>query len=478
MKLRYIKKAIGITAIVYICYLLVGALAPFVHQKEVTATDTEGTSRYYGTSESVDRAAIVETNKDALDTRIRMIERATHSIVLSTFDMREGKSSKQIGAALLAASDRGVKVKILVDGISGMIRMEGSPFFYALASYPNIEIRIYNKPNLAKPWTFNGRMHDKYLIVDDKYYLVGGRNTFDYFLGEYGSKNKSYDREVLIYNTANGSTSNTESSIHELYTYFESVWESQYCVDFHKDERLQKREKVAAQISMLREQYESMKNKHKEWFDHQYSFEEHTVPTQKVSLISGETHIYGKKPLVWKELSALMKQAEERVTFHTPYAVLGTEMYRDLKEISKKVADFNLVINDVGTGDNFVATSDYLRHKEEILATGVTVKEFVGTHSSHGKSLIIDDRISIVGSYNFDLRSTYMDTELMVVVDSVELNQELERYFQFFEDQTRTMINGTGSIDNYEIEMVEIEPVQLMAWKVVGFILQPFRFVI
>ena len=29
-----------------------------------------------------------------------------------------------------------------------------------------------------------GRLHDKYLIVDDTAYIVGGRNTYDYFLGE------------------------------------------------------------------------------------------------------------------------------------------------------------------------------------------------------------------------------------------------------------------------------------------------------
>ena len=30
-----------------------------------------------------------------------------------------------------------------------------------------------------------GRMHDKYLIADGKTYILGGRNTYNYFLGDF-----------------------------------------------------------------------------------------------------------------------------------------------------------------------------------------------------------------------------------------------------------------------------------------------------
>ena len=70
--------------------------------------------------------------------------------------------------------------------------------FYALSSHPNVEIRIYNPLNLLTPWKLMGRMHDKYVIVDEKAYLLGGRNTFDYFIGNYTDENVSYDREVLV----------------------------------------------------------------------------------------------------------------------------------------------------------------------------------------------------------------------------------------------------------------------------------------
>lgn len=95
--------------------------------------------------------------------------------------------ARDIFSSLLEAADRGVKVQILVDGLYGTLHMEGNPIFYAAGTNPNIEIKFYNIPNPLKPWTINGRMHDKYLLVDDKLLLLGGRNTFDYFLGEYAN---------------------------------------------------------------------------------------------------------------------------------------------------------------------------------------------------------------------------------------------------------------------------------------------------
>ena len=75
------------------------------------------------------------------------------------------------------------------------------------------------------PWTINGRMHDKYIIVDDRILLMGGRNTFDYFLGEYEGKSVGYDREILIYNEKQEET----SVIGDVKAYFTELWENPVC---------------------------------------------------------------------------------------------------------------------------------------------------------------------------------------------------------------------------------------------------------
>ena len=43
--------------------------------------------------------------------------------------------------------------------------------------------------------------------------------------------------------------------------------------------------------------------------------------------------------------------------------------------------------------------------------------------------LLIDDSISIVGSFNLDMRSTYLNTETMLVIDCPELNTRLKKSF-------------------------------------------------
>ena len=117
-------------------------------------------------------------------------------------------------------------------GISVFLRMEGRPVFYALSTHPNVEIKIYNPVNILLPWRLQGWMHDKYMMVDEKAYLLGGRNSFDYFIGNYETENNSLDREVLVYNPG------SNGSIKQLETYFDSVWYMGICRLFHDDSRL------------------------------------------------------------------------------------------------------------------------------------------------------------------------------------------------------------------------------------------------
>lgn len=473
--IRFIKRHWLICLLLFlILYLLMGAAAPFLaYQKITDRTRSAFEQEKFSTGlAGPERAALVETNLDAWKDRMRLLSQARERIILSTFDMRPGESTRDILSVLLAKADEGVDVRILVDGISGAIRMEGKELFYALSSHPNVEIRIYNPVNLLTPWKLMGRMHDKYIIVDETAYLLGGRNTFDYFIGNYTEKNVSYDREVLIYNTEPG---NPETSLKELEAYFESVWSLEVCRPFHDSSRLAEKEKVKAERKLLEERYAQLQKEYPELFDGSWDYLEHTYEAGAIRLLSNPTHIYGKEPVVFYELIQLMGQAEERVLFQTPYVVCNDWMYEQLTEIGTKVPEAEILLNSVDNGDNFVASSDYLRHKEEVTAMGLKLWEYDGGISNHGKTILIDDDISIVGSYNLDLRSTYVDTELMLVVESVELNQELSGYLSEFQADSRKIIDA----DTYEVpEGFEVRSTP--AWKrlaqtVFGFIIQPFR---
>ena len=135
-------------------------------------------------------------------------------------------------------------------------------------------------------------------------------------------------------------------------------------------------------------------------------------------------------------------------------------------------------INSTGVGDNFMASSDYIHNKGKVLDTGVTVWEWYGDYSSHGKSVLIDADLSLVGSYNLDPRSTYIDTEMMLVFHGTEFNALLEGYQ---DDMEADSLQVTG-VDTYAAKN-DVQPWDNGDWKhamfpVTSVLLQPFRFLL
>ena len=203
---RALKRAAGILAL----FLLLCALVPPLVHKTVTEpvpiTGSPG-----------ERVAAVDSNREAMLWRLRLIRSAQESLILSTFDLRPDETGLDILAALQEAADRGVRIQILADGICGAMYLQASAHFRALAAMPNVEARFYNPINLLKPWALNYRMHDKYLIVDNHAYLLGGRNTYDLFLRE-DLGHYNIDRDVLVYVPEGG------GSLEALRAYFDSIW--------------------------------------------------------------------------------------------------------------------------------------------------------------------------------------------------------------------------------------------------------------
>lgn len=103
----------------------------------------------------------------------------------------------------------------------------------ALTEMDNVQLKVYNPINPLKPWTAMGRMHDKYLIADRTAYILGGRNCFDYFLGDHNGY-KNYDWDFLVY----CAESKSPDSLNQLIDYFNAIWEQKTAVFQVKDEYL------------------------------------------------------------------------------------------------------------------------------------------------------------------------------------------------------------------------------------------------
>lgn len=468
-KKKFTRITLLVLAAVFL-YLVIGAVAPFLQTKKME--DTTGAdavvSRVMTDRVSPDRAMILETNQSALEERIRLIHMAKENIVLATFDLRQGESTSDILAMLYQKAEEGVHVQILVDGISGFIRMRGVPLFQAVAAHEKIDIKIYNELNPVLPWKAMGCMHDKYLIVDHMAYILGGRNTFDYFIGEYPTYGMSFDREALIYN---GEPQNMESSIYELYDYFEEMWEFEECKDYGEGELSE--DERGEMETFLRERYQHLMEQYPGLFE-PYDYNQCTSGTKGVTLLANEKHIYSKEPVVFYELTEIMKQAKERVILHTPYVVMDDEMKDKMTEVCENVP-VTMMVNARENGDNLVASSDYTYHRQDVLNTGVSLLEYMGGTSYHGKSLVIDEEIAIIGSYNLDMRSTYVDTELMLAIRSEETAKELAGYMEKLHEECRK-VNADGTEEIPEgLKVPELTSGKRVVFRALGFVMQAFR---
>ena len=200
------------------------------------------------------------------------------------------------------------------------------------------------------------------------------------------------------------------------------------------------------------------------------------VETKKISFVSNPTHIYGKEPYVWGTLQQLMADAKERVLIHTPYAVCSQDMYKGLEEVAANVPKAELLLNSVASGDNICASSDYLKNKQKVIDTGMELYEYMGKYSTHGKSVLIDNNISAIGSYNFDNRSTYVDTETMLVADSEPLAKELETHLHHLKDGSLP-VEADGSYgENGTVQEKQISKSKEWKIKALSHVMWLFRY--
>ena len=423
MKRRFFFGLLTPGRIIFILILIYIALltVPYLRHKKVSENFQNDFSQraFYSSQEGSERIAYINDNTDALLYRLQMIQQAEQEIILSTFDFNADKGGKDVMAALMSAADRGVKVRVIIDGFSGFldVKGKGTQWFQALASHENISLRIYNPITLLKPWKMQARLHDKYLIIDHQMFLLGGRNTTNLFLGDY-SKSKNIDREIFVYETEDSK----DSSLYQLRAYFEKIWAL-------KDSREFTCKKLSDEIQecivSLNNRYQKLKETYPEAYT-DWDFQKLTFETNKISLLCNPLEAENKDPWMWYSIHQLMLQGKEALIY-TPYIICGKEMYQDLTDLKDNNIPLEIITNDVASGANPWGCTDYLNQKEKIWKTGAKVYEFMGGHSCHTKAVLIDDRMSIVGSYNLDMRSTYQDTELMLAIDSKELNSMIRK---------------------------------------------------
>lgn len=287
MKQKHILKCLGIALGVYLLYGVLTAILVPLPQKEATGELWSQHEARLSEDASQERVRSIEDTDSALLWRLQLIESAEREVIFSTFDLRADGSGQDLMAALYGAAQRGVRVRVIVDGLNGFLHLQNSGVLRALAAEENVEVRFYDPIDLLRPWKLNYRLHDKYLIADGSKYILGGRNSNDLFLGSY-QENQNIDRDVLVV-----SDGGEGSSVSQLLTYFESVWS--------QPENQTITGKTSSQTDALQERYAALCAVHGKELA-AVDWEVETAAVTHVSLLSGSPRAEAKAPELWDAL--------------------------------------------------------------------------------------------------------------------------------------------------------------------------------
>ncbi|WP_226670305.1 phospholipase D-like domain-containing protein [Metabacillus litoralis] len=274
--------------IILIFYLLYATMFGIVIFKEKhpqvsnTYKEQHKVERFYGSEASQDRVILLEEKTFSAAARVNLLENAQESIDIAYYAIHKGYITDLFLGTILDAADRGVKVRILLDGIFHGLRFSIKDVQYALINHPNIEIKFYEPLNPILPWTWHNRLHDKLLIIDHKYAVIGGRNIGNRYFIQEGEKSPTYDRDVLVINT---DLKKKEGSVlNQMDRYFNQIWDHPITkVPFDKlSSRRQKKAKEANQ--QIKQKLENSRKTDKKLFNNYYDWVKIPFPLTKSPL--------------------------------------------------------------------------------------------------------------------------------------------------------------------------------------------------
>jgi len=394
---------------------------------------------------------VLEQGTEAMLSRAWLSEHAQQTIDVQYFIF----STDNIGLIaidyLVKAAERGVKVRLLVDDI--MVDAKGHELL-KLAAHENLSIKIYNPmANIGKNIVdkvvnltinfhgLNQRMHNKTFTVDGKVSITGGRNVADEYFG-YDHQFNFRDRDVLL---LGGMTSDIQAS-------FNLFWGDALSISV--DKLVSSKDKINTNFNALHQYACDPAN-----FDPTVREQINNLPAVfnkidqagKLHWIEGVEYVsdvpgkndgnkfLGGSGLSTQRLISLLQKAKKSVIIQTPYLVttnLGKNLFKTLVDNGVEV---KILTNSLASNDNLEAFSGYQRDRKALLNTGVKIYEFKPDaqirqkimsevmqgklqkkpiFGLHAKSMVIDDEITVIGTFNLDPRSANLNTESITIIPS------------------------------------------------------------
>lgn len=292
----------------------------------------------------------------------RAIDGARHHVHLEFFIWNDDECGRGFLARLVAAAQRGVKVRLLLDQM-GCLAVKKS-FFDPLVAAGGQMAWFYSLPLWKHSRFMNLRNHRKLQIIDGTVAFVGGMNIGREYLGRDPDLGEWCDAQMRVRGN--------------VVTFLQEVFATDWF--FATDER----------------------------FDGaQYFPEAQADGPHVVQVVAGGPDI-PREPIP-KTLVALLGTAKKRVWITTGYFVPNTLFLTALQMAAARGVDVRLVVSE--KTDHRYLVQIGRSFYEELLAWGVRVFEF-SRGINHKKSILIDDDWLMIGSANADNRSMRLNFEL------------------------------------------------------------------
>lgn len=468
-----VKKILKYSLLTYLLYIFIFSFLIFSFHPLSKTIDRE-TDAFSANNES-DRAALIETPEEAIAARLDLIENAQSHINIAYYKWADGMVSDLMLGSVLEAADRGVDVRIILDGILqlGNFGSRADEVFLGFASHPNIELKIYEPFNPLTPIAWNNRMHDKMIIVDNEFGLLGGRNIEDrFYLEDAHRKGLVKDREVLVYN--NGSP----SVLDDMEKYYDSLWNYKHSKMKHKKLSTRKMNKGNAALDQLRTEHLDYKTDFlTTHFDdlQPVDWVNESLPTDSIHFVSNSLGRINQVPEGLNAILQLATEAEESIFIQSPYFIPSRKMLASVDEQDIDPEKTTLFTNAEAISPNVVAISAYNNRRKLMVDSGAKVFEYQGPGSTHGKSGIFDEQISVVGTFNIDPRSSYINTEAMLIIDSTAFAEDLKEGIGVNFDTSLQVDTDYSYIDNVNAEVSELSLIRKMVIRMLSIVTPIFE---
>jgi putative cardiolipin synthase len=398
---------------------------------------------------------LVDTGSEALSERDALIDAATRTIDAQYYIWNPDASGRYLAGRLLVAADRGVRVRILLDDINIAGR---DAALAALAAHPRIEVRVYNpaaaRSGLRRLWGFarefsrlNRRMHNKAFIVDGAVAIVGGRNIGNEYFDLDPAMNFR-DREVLVAGAVVAGVADG----------FEAFWTSRWTWQMSSlaggAPRPGEIAEARARLGAAGAELEALGHVPPAVRADSGSYASGLLsrliwaPARLVIDLppdgDGKMADSSQPQAVAQALNGLAGSAQREILLESAYLILDAGTLAEARRLTARGVGIRALTNSLASNDLVTNHSGYARNRRAMLESGLELFELRPDaracqrlvavaggcangreFSLHSKSLVVDRRLVYVGSFNINLRSTYLNSETALIIDSPALAERI-----------------------------------------------------